>query len=59
MHPWLQNHVLKNFEDNCCRSSTMPELFPIIKKAYWSLAAVGGVYASLILLLTSGWTQKQ
>lgn len=37
----------------------MVELAPIFKKAYWSLAFLGGIYAILILLLTNEALQRQ
>ena len=32
---------------------------PIFKKAYWSLAIVGGVYFVYVTLLLNGWVQRQ
>ncbi|KAE9966530.1 hypothetical protein BLS_006944 [Venturia inaequalis] len=37
----------------------MPALLPIFKKAYWSLVALGSIYASLLLLLTHPTPQRQ
>ncbi|KAE9981387.1 hypothetical protein EG327_006240 [Venturia inaequalis] len=36
----------------------MPALLPIFKKAYWSLVALGSIYASLLLLLTHPTPQR-
>ena len=37
----------------------MVELLPIFKKTYWTLAALGGVYAAFLLCLTNPTIQKQ
>ncbi|QDS68572.1 hypothetical protein FKW77_000454 [Venturia effusa] len=37
----------------------MPALLPIFKKAYWSLVALGSIYASLLFLLTYPTLQRQ
>jgi hypothetical protein len=37
----------------------MVALDPILKKAYWSLASIGGVYAIFIIALLNPWIQHQ
>ncbi|KAJ9657684.1 hypothetical protein H2201_008090 [Coniosporium apollinis] len=37
----------------------MPALLPIFKKAYWSLAAAGLLYAVFIACLCNSWVQRQ
>lgn len=37
----------------------MPALLPIFKKAYWSLAAAGLLYAVFVTFLCNSWVQRQ
>ncbi|ORY19857.1 Alpha/Beta hydrolase protein [Clohesyomyces aquaticus] len=36
----------------------MPSLHPLLKKSYWVLAGLGGIWATFMILLTNPWFQR-